>query len=581
MYTEENKMINPETECFNTRLERDLLIITPINHSPSNVLTAYLATLLYYCFPKHKRDNIQLSPQLAEWLEVGKPYIHNLKDLWTIFSEHFNDTQDVHNEIILKIMQPIEYILQDGGDERTYLNEETQLGKYSTSMFPRDNIIDLSSCTANSITQAAYTKACKLREQWLHIIFKEKGDIKKILIDTHVNLKAQLIKLLGIEKTHDIILSPSGTDAEYIPNYLIESLHPNKHIINIVISPLEIGGGSSLAASDCFFSIQLPDNASVDTFEKVRPSNVDAVKYVSLRDLHGDIKSQQELYQELYSITKEHDHPNTAIIVHLVDSAKTGIGGPSLNTISQLEDAILHAKIYKIVDAAQFRIAKENISNYADDNTFIIITGSKFIGAPPFCGAVVVPKNLSWHTLESPDPLGLRHFYNDICFPDSMLSIAQKFPSNINTGLLIRWLLAIDTIEKFYQINSNDIKSIVSEIHQELNHMFSQYEYFSVLNEPLLARNNNHLWDEITTIYSLEIIHPKSKEKLDFHELTDLYKLLKDKHSCHLGQPVKISPARAVLRLALSANHIIEYHDNKKLLFDKFSKTLSLLDSLI
>ncbi len=572
--------LTPETLSFKTRLAHDLSIIIP-THVSSNVITAYLATLLYHSYPKHKRENIQLEPQLTEWIQLGKPYIYQLKNLWTTLSAHFNDEQQIPDEIILKILQPIEYILQDGGDERTYLNEETQLGKYSTSMFPRENIIDLSSCTANNITQSAYAKAYQLREKWLKIIFNEKGDIKKILTEAHVTLKKKLIELLGIEQTYDIILSPSGTDAEYMPNYLIESLHPDKHIINIVISPLEIGSGSSLAASDCFFSIQLPDNSSVNTFEKIRSSNVEEIKYVSLRDQNGDIKSQQQLYLELFPIVKEHDHLNVAIIIHLVDSAKTGIGGPSLNTISQLEDALVHAKVYKIVDAAQFRIARENIDAYADDNTFIIITGSKFIGAPPFCGAVLVPKNISLNMLESPPPQGLKHFYNDIFFPDSMLNIAKKFPSDINTGLLIRWLLAFDTIEQFYQLGSNNVKSIVSEIYHELNHVFSQHDHCIVLNEPLLTRNNNHFWDEIPTIYSIEIIHSKTKEKLDFHELTVLFKLLKDKHDCHLGQPVKISPSRAVLRLALSANHIIEYNDNKKLLIDKFKKTLSLVDALI
>lgn len=508
----------------------------------------------------------------AETEKIQKrAYVYGKKD------SHSFDKPD-----ILKISQSIETILQDGGDVRIELDPQTQLGKYGTRLTPKENVINFSSCTANNITQTAYTKACQIRDEWLKFIDTHPDDIENMLTEEYSKIKSKILALLGIEQTHDIVLSPSGTDAEYIANYLIHSLNSQKRIINIVISPLEIGNGSIHAASDRYFSIKSPNNTSANLYEKIRQPNIDKMEQISLRDEEGNIKTQNELFQELHSIVKQYDTPNTVIIVHSIDSSKTGIGGPTMSTITQLEESISHAQVYRIIDAAQLRIAKENIMIYSQEKSMIIITGSKFIGGPPFCGAVLVPKNISLNISEPLPAQGLNCFFNHCCFSKSMRSIANQFPLDFNIGLLMRWLLAIDTMEQFYQLNTNDIEAFLNDIYQAISRIFSHYPDFILSNNPPLQRSDkNHYWDEIPTIYTFEVIHPGSKEKLNYEALYSIYKILNQQHNCCIGQPVKISTNRATLRLALSAQQIIEYKDNKEILIDQFAKTIACLHSIV
>lgn len=57
-----------------------------------------------------------------------------------------------------------------------------------------------------------------------------------------------------LPKGTGVILSPSGSDAEYFPLLIAKLLNPDNNVVNIVTCNEEVGSGTLAAAGGKFFS---------------------------------------------------------------------------------------------------------------------------------------------------------------------------------------------------------------------------------------------------------------------------------------------------------------------------------------
>src|SRR6185295_16258916 len=77
-------------------------------------------------------------------------------------------------------------------------------------------------------------------------------------------------------------------------------------------------------------------------------------------------------------------------LVHVVHGSKTGLILPSLADIDRLSES--HGEsIGFVVDACQARITSPAIADYLERGAIVFVTGSKFMGGPPFSGFALVP----------------------------------------------------------------------------------------------------------------------------------------------------------------------------------------------
>ena len=116
------------------------------------------------------------------------------------------------------------------------------------------------------------------------------------------------------------------------------------------------------------------------------------------------------------------------------------------------------------VDMCQFRHSRELIESLTSRGVSVMITGSKFYQAPPFCGAILIPER--WiNKIEKLNEL--RHFnlFNKVFsrydIPEKLRS-KTNLPSEINKGGVCRWLVTIKSIYDLRRIGQGNIQKVIS-----------------------------------------------------------------------------------------------------------------------
>ena len=127
-----------------------------------------------------------------------------------------------------------------------------------------------------------------------------------------------------------VFLTPSGSDAEYLPLLIAKLLNPDKHITNIVTCNEEIGSGSLGAAGGKFFSPLEPISGyhghieggpKMDDPVHELADNVDTVA-INAREPNGNVIDANPKIEECLKACQE---SLSVPIVHSVHGSKTGI----------------------------------------------------------------------------------------------------------------------------------------------------------------------------------------------------------------------------------------------------------------
>lgn len=240
--------------------------------------------------------------------------------------------------------------LVHGGDART-------LAPYGLPLPASNALVAFGSCTANPITPDLLAR---------HAALQERG--------SYQDPERHLRDLFGAAQCK---LAASGTDAEYT-GALAMGAQP---YCSILIDPSEVGSGCMRAAAGlahvtgCPVQAPLPVQAHIET--------------PRLRDAQGRALTQAEVDEQVYAIVAR--HPRLPILLHHVACSKTGLSAPSeAACLSVQRDHGPGARV--IVDASQGRFSLADVRRWLGYGWAVIITGSKYLGAPPFCGATLLPE---------------------------------------------------------------------------------------------------------------------------------------------------------------------------------------------
>eukprot|EP01032_Pedospumella_encystans_P016932 gene16933-19297_t len=143
--------------------------------------------------------------------------------------EYFEDISEL--SAILPFVRRTEVLLSAGGDDRLTINfQSDKLNKYLSSTIPRPSMINRGSCTCSTITMENYLLADRVRSQFILSVLQAANDIegpervqsasKKIFQAQQSQLLSRLRSVLGLSVNEDdaqVVLFPSGSDAEYLP----------------------------------------------------------------------------------------------------------------------------------------------------------------------------------------------------------------------------------------------------------------------------------------------------------------------------------------------------------------------------
>ncbi len=479
---------------------------------------------------------------------------------------------------------PTHILMSAGGDDRITLDEQSGLNSYGCAPEPI-RAISYSSSTASSISAAAYAHAHSV-----HHLLRESVAQGKSEADVYAAAlraaRARIRATYSLADDIDIGFGASGTDLEYLA--LAIAMQDGKPVTNIVVEVDEVGSGCLFSQAGQYFAGRTALGIDVEKGAHLAGMGADqiSVRTLKTRSDNGPVIDPAAYGAALIAACGEEIAAGRRPLVHIIHRSKTGIITPSLAAI----DALLVAhggEVDLVVDACQGRIAPPTIAAYLERGASIYVTGSKFIGGPPFSAWALVPPVLAQRMRPAADvPAGLGDFFVRGDMPASWASTDGVLGKGSNFGLLLRLEAGLFELERLLAMPMERVDAVIAAFGATMRSLGadSAMRLIEGATDDLSAgdhgqRGDFHALDR-KMLYVVELVcpHPETGVPLSVEQARDVYRKLYTDMSadfaeqaeaniaaeiCHLGQPVRCLKLAngewaPTLRLSLSAPQIFE-----------------------
>ena len=335
-------------------------------------------------------------------------------------------------------------VLVEGGDERIELNEAPgHRNRYNLNPLDPQGLFYRGSCTCGVLS-----------EDTLKVMEAKKAQLKVAGSDPDW-ADAQRTRLQAILDPNDrseVFFGPSGTDLLYYP-LLVARAQSKRPILNVLSCPEELGSGSRMAVAGKGFSLKTASQIAQTKGALLHSDLESEVVELPARSEEGGICDRKADVRALIEANKD-----KMVIVHLVFGSKSGIKD-DLEVIESLPNVIW------TVDLCQFRADPELVDALLAKGAMILITGSKFYQAPPFCGALLVPKAQAEQIgIQPPAAVtGLANILvkNDI--PTHFEGFRKCLPREENPASRMRWECGLFEMERCHALSREKIDHAISE----------------------------------------------------------------------------------------------------------------------
>jgi hypothetical protein len=444
-------------------------------------------------------------------------------------------------------------IMTEGGDARIVLDPATGLNRYYSAPRP-SGVIAYASSTANDVSAAAFAHVEA-------VLAELGGELDGAAYGERLEgLRGRIRRAYSLPEDVAIVFSPSGTDLEYVGLAAVEGRGPaGTH--NILLGADEVGSGCIHSAYGHYFAEETAIGVAVQPGQPVPGFGDTRVEMIDIpvRDPHGQPRPSAEIAARMDEAVAGARAAGRHILVHAVHGSKTGLILPSLDDLGAL--AARHNEAATVlVDACQGRITSAAIGDYLARGAIVCVTGSKFMGGPPFSGFALVPAALA--QAAPPLPEGLATIFRRAEWPAGW-SGAQRLADGANLGLLLRLEAAIFELERFQRLPPESVERVILCFHAVVR---------AEIIEPTAARRvapyppgereeaDTHPI-EMRTLSTLDLTG-LGGGAATFEDATGWHKKLIG-HGVRLGQPVKCVKLPgggwgATLRIALAMPLLVE-----------------------
>jgi hypothetical protein len=387
--------------------------------------------------------------------------------------------------------------------------------------------------------------------------------------DDYKRVRLQIAEVLDVDEYEElsVILTTSGTDAELLALYF-SLCASERAVMNILVGPEETGSGVVSAATGLHFASHTPFGKTVKKGYPIEEMPTERIRIgeVPLRDEEGIEFTKEKIDGRLKILVGKAIADGCHVLIHLVNSSKTGLTAPSLETVVSLKKR--HgSSVDIVVDACQSRIGKNKLRKYIAEGFMVIITGSKFYTGPPFSGALLVPSPISQRVNNSKRclPAGFKNYFSYHEFPEGWQVGRNHLSRMKNVGLLLRWQAALWEMQTFRAVSEKQKYLIFmlfgESIRQAINSNPDLRLVDSAVNERWRLPDRAE-WDWLPTIFTFMMIGSISegrRKPLFISETKKIYHWLNDSIShllpseasdverqlagrrFHIGQPIKLS----------------------------------------
>ena len=442
-------------------------------------------------------------------------------------------------------------LMTTGGDARIVLNPATGLNRYFSAPRPGD-VLAYASSTANDISAEAFSHLLTLpgAEDMPGPAYADRLEA----------LRDRIRRAYSVGDDVDIIFSPSGTDLEYVA-LACAAGRGGTGTHNILLGADEVGSGCIHSAYGRYFAGETALGVATrpgDPVPGLGETHVEMID-VPVRDPHGRARPSAEIAARMEAAIRAAEADRRHVLVHVVHGSKTGLILPSLDDIDAL--AAAHAgSVTFVVDACQARITSPAIADYLEREAIVFVTGSKFMGGPPFSGFALVPGR--FRRQARPLAAGLATIFRRGEWPSGWPG-AETLEATANPGLLLRLEASLFELERFQRLSTETVTRVILCFHQAVRkEVVERTPAHRVAPYPLGGK-------ETADTHPIEM---RTLSTLDLSELGGGGSTFEDStrwhqamlaHGVRLGQPVKCvrlgdGSWGATLRIGLSMPLVVE-----------------------
>jgi hypothetical protein len=347
-------------------------------------------------------------------------------------------------------------LMTTGGDARIVLRTETGLNRYHSAPLP-SGVLAYASSTANDISGAAFAH--------VEALLTELGpDLSGPVYGERLEaLRGRIRRAYAVAEEVDIVFAPSGTDLEYVALSCAAG-RGSGGTHNILLGADEVGSGCIHSAFGRYFARETALGVAAapgDPVPGLGETHVEMID-VPVRDGHGRARPSAEIAERMDKAIAESEAARRHVLVHVVHGSKTGLILPSLADIDRLV-AKNGDSVTLVVDACQARITSPAIADYLERGAIVFVTGSKFMGGPPFSGFALVPRRFREESL--PLARGLATIFRRGEWP-AVWPGAEALEDSANIGLLLRLEASIFELERFQRLSLEQVERIILCFHQ-------------------------------------------------------------------------------------------------------------------
>jgi hypothetical protein len=346
-------------------------------------------------------------------------------------------------------------LMTEGCDDRIVLQPETGLNRYYSAPYPRD-VVAYASSTANDVSAAAYARAEEVLAQTGAApdagVYRERLE----------KMRGRIRAAYGVGEEVAVVFAPSGTDLEYVALALVAGRAPGGTNA-VLLGADEVGTGCIHSAHGLYFAGVTALGTAVTPGAPVPGlggATLDLID-IQVRDRMGRVRPSAYIAARMDASVAAARAAGRHSLVHIVHGSKTGLILPSLADVDALCDRHGEAATL-VVDACQARITSAAVNDYLARGAIVFVTGSKFMGGPPFSGFALVPAALARRA--PPLPEGLATIFRRAEWPAGWPG-AEALPDSVNIGLLLRLEASLFELERFQALDDAAVWRVIHAFH--------------------------------------------------------------------------------------------------------------------
>lgn len=342
----------------------------------------------------------------------------------------------------MPVSQFVSPMLASGGDRRIAVQPGGNTNIYGASPFPRSTL-GYASSTANDISLDAFRHLEEMVGAWVPGRLHDAGNYRQAL----ESMRGRIRKAWDLPGDADIVFAPSGTDLEFVA-LDIAARRSGRVVTNILLGQDEVGSGCVLSAAGRYFATETPLCAGVPKGQPVAGLEGTDVVDIPVRDGSGTSRTSAAVTRDIEACVSKEVGAGRHALAHAVHGSKTGLVLPSLQDIDALRSRHGDA-LTIVVDACQARIESQALLAYLQRDCIVLLTGSKFMGGPPFSGFALVPRACRPDRALSK---GLATVFRKAEWPIGWPG-SEILADTANPGLLLRLEAALFELERFRGIS--------------------------------------------------------------------------------------------------------------------------------